>query len=92
MYKFSIDEKKNSFIVYLYKILTKFSFYYSNFYTVSSKSDINFLNSELGLGANKLFLRPNFIATKTFMLEVPSNFLSKDHSSRIHIQTNDLER
>ena len=66
MYKFSIDEKKNSFIVYLYKILTKFSFYYSNFYTVSSKSDIRFLNSELGLGADKLFLRPNFIATKTF--------------------------
>ena len=46
--------------------MTKFSFYYSNFYTVSSKSDIKFLNSELGFGADKLFLRPNFIATKTF--------------------------
>ena len=64
MYKFSKEEKKNLFVIFLYKMLTKLSFKFSDLYSVSSESDLNFFKKQLRLNGDKLVYRPNFISKK----------------------------
>ena len=64
MYKFSKEEKKNLFVIFLYKMLTKLSFKFSDLYSVSSESDLNFFKKQLRLNGEKLVYRLNFISKK----------------------------
>ena len=43
MYNFSILDKKSKLLQTMYKLLTKFSLYFANLYSVTSESDLVFL-------------------------------------------------
>ena len=60
MYLFAKNEKKNVFLRYLYKLLTKLTIWFSDIYTVTSMSDFNYLNTSIR-NKKKLLYRPNFI-------------------------------
>lgn len=66
MYSFSIYEKKGLHIRFLYRLLTRVTFRFSDIYTVTSKSDESFLKNNLKIGPNKLKIRPNFIEEKKY--------------------------
>ena len=59
MYRFSILEKKSTTIIFLYKILTRCSLFFSDLYSVSSISDQNFLKEKFN--KSNIILRPNWI-------------------------------
>ena len=61
MYSFSIKEKKKAIKRFLYRSLTYLSLKISDLYTVSSKSDLNFLNKNFKFDESKLKIRPNWI-------------------------------
>lgn len=61
MYLFSKFENKNKFLVVLYKLLTLISLKFCDLYTVTSKSDKNFLGKKFKKYSNKILLRPNFV-------------------------------
>ena len=60
MYQFSILDEKSKIIQFMYKLLTKFSIKFSNLYTVSSNSDLDFLNKKFKIN-KKLLIRPNWV-------------------------------
>ena len=60
MYLFAKNEKKNVFLIYLYKLLTKLTIWFSDIYTVTSMCDFNYLNTSIRT-KKKLLYRPNFI-------------------------------
>jgi len=60
MYLFAKNEKKNVVVRYLYKLLTRFTIWLSDIYTVTSISDFNYLNTSRNT-KKKLLYRPNFI-------------------------------
>lgn len=60
MYLFAKNEKKNVVVRYLYKLLTRFTIWLSDIYTVTSISDFNYLNTSRKT-KKKLLYRPNFI-------------------------------
>ena len=61
MYSFSIKEKKSILKRLIYRFLTYLSLKKSNLYTVSSKSDYNFLKSNFKFDETKLLIRPNWV-------------------------------
>ncbi len=61
MYEFSLKEDKSFLIKFLYKFLTKISLKHSDMYTVSSKSDINFLRSNFNIENKTIEIRPNWV-------------------------------
>ncbi len=61
MYEFSIKENKGPFIKFLYKWLTKISINYSDLYSVSSKSDLNFLKANFNINGKNIKIRPNWV-------------------------------
>ena len=65
MYRFSIFEKKNIFITYLYKTLTSFSLKLTNLYSVTNIPDYNFLNNKFNIESKKIVIRPNWVAQKS---------------------------
>lgn len=60
MYLFAKNERKNVVVRYLYKLLTRFTIWLSDTYTVTSMSDFNYLNTSRKT-KKKLLYRPNFI-------------------------------
>ena len=60
MYKFSIEENKHFLVKSLYKLLTIFSIYFSDIYSVSSEDDIKFLKKDLKIKKD-ITLRKNWI-------------------------------
>ena len=61
MYSFSIRENKKAIKKYLYRSLTSLSLKISDLYTVSSKSDLNFLIKNFKFDVSKLKIRPNWV-------------------------------
>ena len=61
MYSFSIRENKKAIKKYLYRSLTSLSLKISDLYTVSSKSDLNFLIKNFKFDESKLKIRPNWV-------------------------------
>ena len=61
MYAFSIKENKSPFIKFLYKWLTKFSINYSDLYSVSSVSDLNFIKANFDINEKNIKIRPNWV-------------------------------
>ena len=61
MYTFAIYENKKKYIIKLYKLLTSLALKYASLYTVTSKSDFNFLTSNFLFDYNKLVLRKNWV-------------------------------
>ncbi len=59
MYRFSVLEEKSTTIKFLYKILTRFSLFFSDLYSVSSLSDLNYLKEKFNKG--NIILRPNWV-------------------------------
>ena len=53
-------KKKTKTIQFLYKILTRLTIIFSDFYTVTSYSDINFLMEKFGQ-QKQIWLRPNWV-------------------------------
>lgn len=68
MYLFSIQENKKWYIKYLYKLLTKFSITFCDKYSVTSKSDFEYLKKNYLKSISKLNLRPNWVE-KVFLDE-----------------------
>ena len=60
MFRFSKLENKNIFIIFLYKLLTKITLYFSDLYTVSSLSDFKFVNNKFN--NVDIEIRPNWIS------------------------------
>ena len=60
-YLFSISDKKNIFKRGFFKILTKACLNYSDLYSVTSKSDYEFILSNYSFEESKLVLRPNWV-------------------------------
>jgi glycosyltransferase involved in cell wall biosynthesis len=61
MYEFSIKENKKWRIKSLYKMLTFFSLYFADIYSVSSKSDKIFLEKHFKNLSSKVIVRPNWV-------------------------------
>ena len=68
MYEFSKQQKKSILIKLLYKILTRFTFAFSDIYTVTSSSDKNLFKKN-----KKIKLRPNWVS-KTSLNEFNNRF------------------
>ena len=49
------------YLIYFYKVLTNFSLRYSNLYTVTSQSDLEFLVKEFSFNTAKIKIIPNWI-------------------------------
>ena len=77
MYEFSIKENKNFWTKYLYKTLTLVSLYFSNTYTVSSRSDKRFLQRKFGKLSAKVVIRPNWVK------DVDNKSLERRHKNKI---------
>ncbi len=60
VFKFSIHEKKGFIKIFFYYILTQIALASSNFYTVSNKTELNYLNKNFIFSKN-VALRPNWI-------------------------------
>ncbi len=58
-YEFSIKNNEGLFKIKFYKFLTKLTIRHSDAYTVTSSSDMKFLNTEFGI--NKISLVPNWV-------------------------------
>ena len=61
MYKFSIQDGKSIVKQFFYRSLTYISLIFSDFYTVTSKSDLDFLNSKFKVNNSKVVIRPNWV-------------------------------
>jgi len=61
MYEFSIKENKNLIIKTLYRLLTILSIRFSDLYTISSKSDLKFLESKFNISKSNIKVRPNWV-------------------------------
>jgi len=61
MYEFSIKEDKNLLIKTLYRLLTILSIKFSDLYTISSKSDLKFLESKFNISKANIKVRPNWV-------------------------------
>jgi len=61
MYSFSLKEEKSLFKSFLYKSLTRFSLKLSDLYTVSTRSDLDFLADNFKFDLSKIKVRPNWI-------------------------------
>ncbi len=62
MYSFAIKENKSSIKRYLYYLLTKFSIFKSDIYSVSSETDFNFLQKKFNKkDLKKIVLRRNWV-------------------------------
>ena len=61
MFEFSIKENKKPLIKFLYKSLTFISLRFSDLYTVSSESDLKFLNEKFKIKTTDLKVRPNWV-------------------------------
>ncbi len=61
VYSFSIYENKNILKIYFNKILTKMGLKYSNIYSVTSKTDLEFLKSKFNINNSKIKIRPNWV-------------------------------
>tara|TARA_B100000965_G_C19602292_1_gene763502 strand:- start:417 stop:1541 length:1125 start_codon:yes stop_codon:yes gene_type:complete len=61
LFTFSKYEKKNIIKRIFYYILTLFSLNFSNLYSVSSKTDYNFLKDNFIFNKNKLIIIPNWV-------------------------------
>ncbi len=62
MYLFSVRENKILYKRFLYFLLTQITILFSNYYSVTSRSDANFLKRRC-LGAKKIIVRPNWVET-----------------------------
>ena len=62
MYLFSVKENKSLFKRFLYFLLTQITILFSNYYSVTSYSDANFLKKRC-LGTKKILVRPNWVET-----------------------------
>ena len=60
VFKFSIHEKKSFLKIFTYYLLTQITLASSNFYTVSNKTELNYLNRKF-LFSKNIALRPNWI-------------------------------
>jgi len=60
-YQFSLKEKKSFIKRLFYKLMTFFSLKYSDIYSVTSISDMNFLENNFKTRPKKLVLRPNWV-------------------------------
>lgn len=61
MYEFSIKENKKPFVKFLYKSLTYISLKFCDLYTVSSNSDLRFLEEKFKIKNTNLKIRPNWV-------------------------------
>jgi len=76
MYLFAKNDKKKFIVKILYKSLTVLTIWFSNFYTVTSHSDLNYLNSSRRIG-KKILYRPNFIE------QIPTNPIKNRYKNKI---------
>lgn len=60
-YLFSKLNNEKKYLIYFYKVLTNFSLRYSNLYTVTSQSDLEFLVEEFSFNTKKIKIIPNWI-------------------------------
>tara|TARA_B100000427_G_scaffold329220_1_gene344545 strand:+ start:31 stop:1143 length:1113 start_codon:yes stop_codon:yes gene_type:complete len=60
MYLFSVKEKKSSYKRFLYFLLTQVTILFSDYYSVTSSSDSNFLKKRC-IGTKKIVVRPNWV-------------------------------
>ncbi len=65
MYKFSIEDKKKYFTKKLYKVLTKYTLKFADLYTVTSNSDLKFLNNTFKF-KKEIKIRRNWILKKEY--------------------------
>ena len=92
MYKFSINDKKNSGVKFLYKVLTKITLSFADLYTVSSQNDLSFICNNFKVkNKEKLIVRPNWVEeifTKNFNVR---NEFSILNVGRLEMQKNQIE-
>ena len=67
LFTFSKYEKKNIIKRIFYYILTLFALNFSNLYSVSSKTDYNFLKDNFIFNKNKLIIIPNWVDSKEIL-------------------------
>lgn len=60
-YLFSKLNNEKKYLIYFYKVLTKYSLRYCNLYTVTSQSDLEFLIKEFSFSRTKIKIVPNWI-------------------------------
>ena len=60
MYKFSIEDNKNIIIKYLYLFLTNFTLRFSNLYSVSNNTDLEYSKEKYSFSKN-IILSPNWV-------------------------------
>ena len=61
MLDFSQKERKSSLIIFLYKILTNFAVKNCDYFTVTSRSDLNRFKINYPKYEQKFLLRPNWV-------------------------------
>jgi glycosyltransferase involved in cell wall biosynthesis len=70
MYKFSIQDGKSIVKQFFYRSLTYISLIFSDFYTVTSKGDKDFLNNKFKVNNSRVVIRPNWVE----VVKTPSIF------------------
>lgn len=60
-YSFSIKDNDNKLLQFFYKFLTILTLKFSDLYTVTSKTDLEFLTSNFSFNENKIVVRPNWV-------------------------------
>ena len=65
MYNFSILDKKSKLLQTMYKLLTKFSLYFANLYSVTSESDLVFLKKNFKK-TSKVIKRSNWVINSKY--------------------------
>tara|TARA_B100000900_G_scaffold416097_1_gene449057 strand:- start:1293 stop:2420 length:1128 start_codon:yes stop_codon:yes gene_type:complete len=75
MYKFSIEDKKNVIIKYLYLFLTNFTLRFSNLYSVSNNADFDYSKKKYS-SSKKIILSPNWVLPNKSM-EFDSRFSNR---------------
>lgn len=61
VYSFSIYENKNILKIYFNNMLTKIGLKYSNVYSVTSKTDLEFLKNRFNINNSNIKIRPNWV-------------------------------
>ena len=61
MHDFAKQDKKSSFIIFLYKVLTTFAVKNCDYFTVTSKADLNRFKKRYPKYEQKFLLRPNWV-------------------------------
>ncbi len=75
MYLFSIKENKKFYKKFLYFLLTQITILFSDYYSVTSKSDKNFLKNKF-FGSRKIIVRPNWV-------DIASNNKKQKYENRL---------